>query len=91
MQENVSLNIADLRNLLSVVDYAAAQGAFKGWETINQVLQVREKLAAFVLAAQQAEEAQKAQQEEEELTFVSPEEAPVQAPEAPAKKRAKKA
>lgn len=87
--EQVNLNIVDLKNLLSVVDYAAQQGAFKGWETINQVLQVREKLAAFLMAAQQAEEAQRAQQEEE-LTFVSPEEAPAQAPEAP-KKRAKKA
>ena len=75
-EQNIGLNLVDLKNTLSVIDYAASQGAFKGWETITQVLQVREKLAAFLKAAEEAEEAQKAAAGEEgpELNFVEPEE-----------------
>lgn len=45
------LTLADIKNTINVIDYAAAQGAFKGWETITQVLQVRQRLATFVEAA----------------------------------------
>lgn len=45
------LTLADIKNTIDVIDYAAAQGAFKGWETITQVLQVRQRLATFVEAA----------------------------------------
>jgi len=43
-----TLQVQDLQNLLQVVDYAAEQGAFKGWNTISQVFAVRQKLNAFL-------------------------------------------
>jgi hypothetical protein len=43
-----TLQVQDLQNLLQVVDYAAEQGAFKGWSTISQVFAVRQKLNAFL-------------------------------------------
>ena len=45
------LTLADVKNAVNVIDYAANQGAFKGWEVIAQVMQVRQRLAAFVEAA----------------------------------------
>jgi hypothetical protein len=86
-----SLNIADLANLLTVVDYAAEQGAFKGWQTIQQVIVVREKLAAFVMAAKAAEEAAAAQAQPQApapqaMNFITPD-----AEEETGKKRARKA
>ena len=59
-QGNVSLNLNDLKNVVNVIDYAAAQGALKGWDTIRQVMEVREKVAVFLQAAE-AVEMQKAQ------------------------------
>lgn len=52
-QENPSLGIQDIKNALSVIDYAAEQGAFKGWGTIEQVIAVRTRLNNFVNFAQQ--------------------------------------
>lgn len=46
-----TIGIADLQNAIKVIDYACEQGAFKGWQTIEQVAAVRTKLAAFVQAA----------------------------------------
>jgi len=43
-----SFNIQDIANLVQIIDYAANQGAFKGWDTIRQVMSVRDKAAAFV-------------------------------------------
>jgi hypothetical protein len=43
-----TLQVQDLQNLLQIVDYAADQGAFKGWTTISQVFAVRQKLHAFL-------------------------------------------
>ena len=54
-QKNDSLTLVDLRNVLQVVDYAAQQGAFKGWDVINNVKVVRDRLAAFVSASLPAE------------------------------------
>ena len=45
------IQIADLQNAVQIIDYACEQGAFKGWKVIEQVIAVREKLAAFVAAA----------------------------------------
>lgn len=42
------LTLADIKNAVNVIDYAAGQGALKGWEIIGQVMQVRQRLAAFV-------------------------------------------
>ncbi len=50
--EAPSLGIQDINNALKIIDFAAEQGAFKGWNTIQQVLSVREKIAAFVAYAQ---------------------------------------
>lgn len=47
-----SLGIQDIQNALKIIDFAAEQGAFKGWSTIQQVLNVRGKIAAFVAYAE---------------------------------------
>ena len=43
-----SLGIADIQNALRIIDYAAEQGTFKGWNTMQQVFSVRQRLDAFV-------------------------------------------
>jgi hypothetical protein len=45
------IQITDLQNAVQIIDYACEQGAFKGWKVIEQVIAVREKLAAFLNAA----------------------------------------
>lgn len=61
-----SLTITDLSNLLAIVDFAAQQGAFKGWDVVNRVLAVRNKLANFLEAnAPKQEEKEEAQVKEE--------------------------
>lgn len=51
------INITDLENVVKIIDHAAEQGAFKGWAVIEQVLAVRNKVQAFVAAAQPQEPA----------------------------------
>jgi hypothetical protein len=53
----VSLSLNDIQNAVKVIDFAAEQGAFKGWKTIEQVLNVRQRLNSFleVAAAGQTE------------------------------------
>jgi hypothetical protein len=46
-----AIQITDLQNAVQIIDYACEQGAFKGWKVIEQVIAVREKLAAFLAAA----------------------------------------
>ena len=46
-----ALGLVDIKNAIAVIDYAAEQGSFKGWGTIQQVMNVRQKLAAFVEAS----------------------------------------
>jgi hypothetical protein len=46
-----SLTLADVKNAVNVIDHAAEQGAFKGWNVIAQVMQVRNRLATFVETA----------------------------------------
>jgi hypothetical protein len=58
-QEQAAIGVVDLQNAVKIIDHAAEQGAFKGWQVIEQVIAVRNKLNAFVtaaLAAQQAEQ-----------------------------------
>ena len=50
--EAPSLALQDIQNILKIIDFAADQGVFKGWTTIQQVFTVREKVAAFVEFAQ---------------------------------------
>ncbi|NJO62885.1 MAG: hypothetical protein HC836_33090 [Richelia sp. RM2_1_2] len=49
--EGPQLTLADIKNAVNVIDYAANQGSFKGWEVIAQVMQVRQRLASFIEAA----------------------------------------
>lgn len=49
------LSIADIQNAIRVIDYAAEQGAFKGWNTIEQVLVVRNRMNEFLKAVAPAE------------------------------------
>lgn len=48
MSEPVKLEIQDIANMVQIIDFACGQGAFKGWDTIKQVMEVRNKAAAFV-------------------------------------------
>ena len=72
------LNIADIQNVIRVIDYACDQGAFKGWTTIEQVLLVRNRLNDFVLAVSPPEESKPEEVEAEVAT-----EAPAARPRAP--------
>lgn len=45
------IGIADLQNAVKIIDYACSNGAFRGWEVIEQVIAVREKIAAFLASA----------------------------------------
>lgn len=55
MEHNIELGLADLKNLLIVIDVCVKRGAFEPHE-ISTVGGLRDKLAAFV-SAQVAEEA----------------------------------
>lgn len=46
-----SLNVNDILNAVKIIDFAAEQGAFKGWSTIEQVLIVRNRLNGFLSSA----------------------------------------
>lgn len=47
----IALSLSDIQNVVKIIDFAAEQGAFKGWQTIEQVLVVRSRLHNFVTAA----------------------------------------
>jgi hypothetical protein len=57
-QDPASIGVVDLQNAVKIIDHAAEQGAFKGWQVIEQVIAVRNKLNAFVTAAQAAQQAE---------------------------------
>lgn len=46
------LNIGDIQNAIRVIDFACEQGAFKGWQVIEQVQAVRFRLLSFVESVQ---------------------------------------
>lgn len=73
-QNQEGLSLTDLKNLLAIVDYAASQGAFKGWDTIKQVVGVRDKLAAFIVSAEpkQEEEGPELQMHDEPVSHEAP-------------------
>lgn len=48
---SASINLADLQNVVRVIDHACEQGAFKGWAVINQVFTLRSKIDTFVTAS----------------------------------------
>lgn len=47
-----SIDLADLQNVVKVIDYACEQGAYRGWAVIEQVMAVRAKLTVFLNAAE---------------------------------------
>ncbi len=51
-----AIGLVDLQNAIKIIDYAAEQGAFKGWAVIEQVIAVRNKINQFVVAATPPEE-----------------------------------
>ena len=51
MTSQVSLNVTDIADAVKIIDYAAEQGAYRGWDNIRQILVVRDRLDAFVTAA----------------------------------------
>jgi predicted acyl esterase len=55
--EAATISLVDLQNVVKIIDYAADQGAFKGWAVIEQVASVRQKINAFVEAATAAQAA----------------------------------
>jgi hypothetical protein len=74
------LGLNDIQNAVKVIDFAAEQGAFRGWETIEKVLEVRTRLNNFLsaAAAQQPAPAQEAQAEESLPEVVFADNAPAQ-------------
>lgn len=94
-QDSINLNLNDLKNVVNVIDYAAAQGAFKGWDTIRQVMEVREKVAVFLQAAEAIEqkkaEAASAQPASElEISYEDSNDGEAEAEAKPKKRSAKK-
>jgi len=53
--EKVDLTLVDLKNLLIILDYAANNGLFKGWETMKNVISLRERLDSFIRANEKYE------------------------------------
>jgi hypothetical protein len=47
----LNLNVTDIQDVVTCLDHAADQGAYRSWDTIRQVLALRDKLHAFVTAA----------------------------------------
>lgn len=43
-----ALQVTDIENAVKAIDYASEQGAFKGWNTIQEVLNIRNKLVLFL-------------------------------------------
>jgi hypothetical protein len=60
-QEQVVLSLTDIQNAVKVIDFAADQGAFKGWQVVEQVLTVRNRLNAFLSAAEEAQKNESAE------------------------------
>lgn len=47
----INLNVTDISDAVKVIDHAAEQGAYRGWTNIRQILALRDRLDAFVVAA----------------------------------------
>jgi len=48
--DGANLSVSDIQNAIRVIDYACDQGAFKGWNTIEQVMIVRNRMNEFLKA-----------------------------------------
>lgn len=54
MDQRMLLNFNDIADAVKVIDYCAKKGLLSGWDEIRPVLALRDKLQAFVDAAQEA-------------------------------------
>lgn len=63
-----AITLQDIANAITVIDFAATQGAFKDWGTVVQVMTVRERLYSFL---EKAVEAQRQAAEKQALESVS--------------------
>lgn len=77
-----SLTLSDIQNAIAVIDYAADQGAYKGWATIEKVLLVRNRMTAFLTAASPPEAAVEPAAEAASGTTTAPVDAPADVPAA---------
>lgn len=79
VDQSWTLQVVDIENAVRAIDYAAEQGAFKGWAAINEVLNIRNKLVLFLRTAQaefaQQEAAVEASAPAEPEVITPPEEA----------------
>lgn len=46
----INLNISDIADAVKIIDFAFEQGAFKGVETIRQIMIIRDRLDLFIKA-----------------------------------------
>lgn len=44
----VGLQVIDIENAVKAIDHAAQEGAYKGWGTIQEVLEIRNRLVLFL-------------------------------------------
>ncbi len=58
--EAPQLTLADVKNAVNIIDYFVNQHGVKGYDTFGQIIQVRQRLAAFVEAASPAVEGEEA-------------------------------
>lgn len=56
-QQSAQLQIGDIEAAVKVIDYASEQGAFKGWNVVQEVLVLRNRLVHFVRSVQPDTEA----------------------------------
>jgi hypothetical protein len=88
MTEQINLNITDIADAVKIIDYAAEQGAFKGWGNIRQILIVRDRLDMFIAAANAANAASTpAEQPAEEASAVNSAASELDEAEAPRRPR----
>lgn len=58
--EPIGLQVIDIENAVKAIDYASDQGAYKGWGTIQEVLNIRNRLVLFLQQAKAEIEAAQA-------------------------------
>ena len=49
-EKTTDLSLVDLKNLSIILDYAANNGLFKGWDTMKNVISLKERLDNFIKA-----------------------------------------
>lgn len=70
------ISVDDIKNAVRIIDFAAEQGAFKGWKVVEQVLLVRNRLNEFVSAVAPDEAPATDESTAQTTTSLNTEEAP---------------